>query len=172
MRLEWEPVPGAATFLVEAGSAPAPALDNLARFNTGNAATVLQVLDVPGGTYYVRVRGVGPDGLPGPASNEITVRVGACAAAPGPPTGFSAQVSGNQVTLSRIPPAGGNGVSSYIVEAGSSTGASDLTAGDTGSVATSYDATAVGPGTYFVRVRARTACGASAPSNEVTVVAR
>src|SRR5262245_53840664 len=87
VRLEWNAVfEGTSSYRIEAGSAPT--LANLAILNTGNTLTVLTVTNVPDGVYYVRVRAVGNDGIPGPSSNEIVVRVGAaCAAPPGSPTG-------------------------------------------------------------------------------------
>src|SRR5580765_3959346 len=141
VRLDWEAVPDAAAFLVEAGSAPS--LADLARLNTGTPAPALIVNNVPSGTYFVRVRAIGADGLPGPPSNEITVRVGvggACAAAPLAPTAFAALVDGSQVSLTWIAPAGGDPVSSYIVEAGSATTLRNLVVFDTGVTATRLDA--------------------------------
>ena len=66
-------------------------------------------------------------------------------------------------------PSGGS--ASYVVEAGSAPGLTNLANFDTQSPATSYTATGVGAGTYFVRVRAKNACGASGgASNEVVIV--
>jgi predicted phage tail protein len=55
------------------------------------------------------------------------------------------------------------------MEAGSSAGAANLAALDLGSAATTMTVPNVAPGTYFVRVRARTAAGTSAPSNEIVL---
>lgn len=90
--------------------------------------------------------------------------------APGPPASLSASVSGSTVNLTWSAPAGGDPPTSYVLEAGSSSGSSNLVNADTGSTATSLTATEVAGGTYFVRVRARNASGTSAPSNEVIVV--
>jgi hypothetical protein len=54
-----QPAAAPATYLVEAGSAPA--LSNIVVFNTGNAATQLTA-NAPNGTYYVRLRGRTPPG--------------------------------------------------------------------------------------------------------------
>jgi hypothetical protein len=56
----------------------------------------------------------------------------------------------------------------YSIEAGSAPGASDLANVDVGNQL-SFAADAP-PGTSFVRVRARNACGTSGPSVERTVV--
>jgi hypothetical protein len=174
--LTWSaPTLGAPTsYLVEAGSASGAS--NLAQFNTGSALATLTVTNVPAGTYFVRIRAVNADGA-GPPSNEIIVGVGSGGPsppgpAPGPtpcvpaPTGLAAGVSGNLLSLSWT---GVGTAIAYIIEAGTVSGASDLANLDTGSTATTFSAT-VPNGTYFVRVRARAACGASSVSNEVTVI--
>ena len=63
--------------------------------------------------------------------------------------------------------AGVTGANDYVIEVGSSTGGSDLLVAEVGAV-TSVD-TVAPPGIYFVRVRARNACGAGSASNEVVV---
>ena len=60
---------------------------------------------------------------------------------------------------------------SYILEAGRTPGANDVTSIDRGSART-YSATQVSPGTYYVRVRSTSGCGTSDASNEVVVVVR
>ena len=55
----------------------------------------------------------------------------------------------------------------YVLEAGTATGTTDVASINVGG-ATSY-ATAVPPGTYFVRVRGISSTGISDPSNEVIV---
>src|SRR5262249_59673053 len=104
-------------------------------------------------------------------SNEVQVLVGvqSCTAAPSPPAGLVANIAGSTVVLAWG--AAGGAPTSYTIEAGSSTGLSDLAIVDTLVLATSDTATA-GAGTYYVRVRAKNACGTSAPSNEVVVVVR
>ena len=72
-----------------------------------------------------------------------------------------------QVALAWLPPE--NGVAtSYILEAGTTPGASDVFNGNI--ALTTSIAGVVGPGTYYVRVRAVNAEGVSPPSNEVTVI--
>ncbi|MEW6319826.1 MAG: fibronectin type III domain-containing protein [Acidobacteriota bacterium] len=162
--LTWmAPASGNATsYVLEAGTGTG--LSDVANFNTGSAATTFTTTGVPNGTYFVRVRGRNADGT-GAASNEITVVVGACAA-PSAPTGFTATASGATVTLSWAAVAG---ATSYLIEAGRSSGATDVTTFDTGSTATTFSGTAPA-GTYFLRVRARSACGLSPPSTEAIVM--
>jgi hypothetical protein len=166
VQLDWDRViDPVISHQIEAGSAPG--LANLAVFNTGSAANTLTVGNVPPGEYYVRVRAVGPDNQPGPASNEIVVRVGSCLGAPGAPGALIAEVSGNRVTLSwpgtNVPAA-----SSYIVEAGTAPGLANIVVFDTGNAAQTVSATAP-DGLYYVRVRGRNACGTGPASNEVRV---
>src|SRR5262249_48862284 len=121
------------------------------------------------GTYYIRVRAANAAGV-SPASNESTLIVGGgvCAGAPGAPGGFTASASGSAVAL-RWNAATGN-PTSYVVEAGSAPGWSNLANSDLGSTAASYVASGVGHGTYYVRLRARNGCGTGPASNEVVLV--
>ena len=86
-------------------------------------------------------------------------------------TTSSSAVSGNSggtVTFTWGPSSGGP--TTYIIEAGSTAGATNLANADLGSTATSYTAFGVGRGTYFVRLRARNGCGTSPVSNELVLV--
>jgi predicted phage tail protein len=171
VRFAWLPSPAGGapqTYWIDAGSASMQS--DLASFSTGSAATSMTVPGVPAGTYYVRVRAANAMGVSG-ASNEVIAFVGgatSCSAPPDPPSALRATVSGSTVTLAWA--AGAGSPTSYIVEAGSRFGAADLTVSDTGSSATTMVATGVGSGTYFVRVRARNACGTSGVSNETVIV--
>lgn len=60
-------------------------------------------------------------------------------------------------------------VLSYIAEAGSQPGLSDLVNYDTGSARTSFSTTNVPSGTYYVRVRALNGWGTSPPSTELVI---
>lgn len=83
------------------------------------------------------------------------------------PTSLAASVRGTFVVLTwRAAP---GSPTSYMIEAGSTPGASDVASKDTGTSAVSYSDT-VTSGTYYVRVRTRSACGLSDPSNEIVVV--
>lgn len=85
------------------------------------------------------------------------------------PAGLLRSVQGTTVSLLWGPPAG-QSPTSYVVEAGSAPGLSNIAVFDTGSPATSLAVNDVPPGTYFVRVRGRDAAGTGPASGEVMVV--
>ena len=91
-------------------------------------------------------------------------------AAPANPQVLTVNITGVRVVLTWSPPIAGDSPTSYVLEAGSAPGLSDLVNTDTGSVATIFTADNVPAGTYFVRVRARNSGGTSGASNEVQVV--
>ena len=165
VRLSWTAGPTGGTptsYTVHAGSVPG--LYNFGGINVGNATSFTTA--VGNGTYYVAV--VGRNGYgPGPPSNEVTVQVGPppCTVAPTPPGPLTVTTAGAAVSLKwgASPTA-----AAYILDAGSVPGAADV-----GSFPMSNATSVVvgAPlGTYYVRVRATSACGVSPPSNEVTVV--
>jgi hypothetical protein len=89
---------------------------------------------------------------------------------PATPSNLTATVVGSTVTLNWSPSGTGGTVTSYVLEAGFTPGASNVVIFDTGSAATSLTASGVPSGVYYVRVRARNASGTSAASNEIVVV--
>jgi hypothetical protein len=97
------------------------------------------------------------------------MRDAAALLAPNAPTNLVAGVNGSTVTLTWTAAQIGEIPTSYVVEAGSTSAATDLVSSDTGSVAPTLIAANVPAGTYYVRVRARNGAGRSAPSNEVVV---
>ncbi len=156
--LNWAASAGAISYDVEVGSR-AGGTD----FGVFSATTPSFSGPAGPGIYYVRVRARNAAGA-SVASNEVVITVGAGCSLP-PPAGLTTTVTGSRVTLMW---AGVPGAASYTLEAGSATGSSDLAAIDT--AATSFTATDVARGTYYVRVRARGTCGAGAASNEIIVV--
>src|SRR5207245_2548584 len=90
--------------------------------------------------------------------------------APAAPSGLTGSATESTVTLSWVAPSGGDAPTSYMVEAGSTTGRSDLANFDTVNGAVTLTVDAVPVGTYFLRVRSKNAAGVSAASNEITVV--
>jgi hypothetical protein len=155
------------SYIIEAGSTTDAA--DLANFSTGSTATSFSANGVGAGTYYLRVRASNGAGV-GAASNEAVLTVGGSGcSAPGPPAGLRVvSVAGGIVVLAWDIAAGIP--TTYVVEAGSAPGRTDLANGDLGSNATTLTATGVGRGTWYVRMRARNACGPGAASNEVIVV--
>lgn len=90
-----------------------------------------------------------------------------CTDAPPPVELKPASSTGTTVTLGWT--AAGGTHTAYMLEAGTSSGTADALAVDVGAK-TTYRATQVKPGTYYVRVRAWNPCGSSTASNEVVVV--
>ena len=88
---------------------------------------------------------------------------------PASPGTLAAQVSGSAVSLSWS--AGGQpaAVTRYVLEVGSAPGLNDIFTGLDVGLQTSFAASGVPPGRYYVRVRAGNFTGLSAPSNEVIV---
>ncbi len=152
------------SYVIEAGAVPGAA--NLANFSTGNTLTAYGTGGVPPGTYFVRARATTAQGTSA-ASNEAQLFV-ASACAPGAPgTPAVAFNSGGTVVLRWTAATGSP--DAYIAEAGTAPGLSNVAIADVGNV-TTLTATGVANGTYYVRMRARNSCGASAPSGELTVV--
>jgi hypothetical protein len=99
-------------------------------------------------------RAVYPSGLPG--------------SVPGAPRNLSGSVSGTSATLAWQPPASGGVVTTYVVEAGYSTGTTALSVA-TGSTATGTTFTDIPSGRYYIRIRARNSIGTGPPSNEISL---
>jgi predicted phage tail protein len=111
----------------------------------------------------VRVRARNAQG-DGPPSNEVQVAVPSCVGTPSPGR-LTANVNGSLLGLSweGLPEA----ALDYIVEAGTAPGLSDIGEFPVGGLRAM--SAAVPSGTYYVRVRSRSRCGVSSPSNEVLV---
>lgn len=171
--LSWRPPAFGGTptyYVVQAGTAPG--LNDLANFSTGNPVPSFSASGIGAGTYFLRVRAGNAAGIGAPSNEAVMVVGGAgpCAGPPGAPSGLLSNVQGATVSLAWSPASAGP--TSYVLEAGSFSGSTDLVVNDLGNAGTSMTATGVGAGTYFVRIRGRNACGTGAPSNEVTVVVR
>jgi hypothetical protein len=86
--------------------------------------------------------------------------------APGPPTGLTVATLGSTARLAWSRPTSGGAPTAYSIEAGSNPGLANLANFSTGNTLTSFSASSVGSGVYYVRVRATGAGGTSGPSNE------
>jgi predicted phage tail protein len=159
--LSWNPGSGATTYYVEAGSVTGAA--DLARIEVGPATRFS--VDVPPGTYFVRVRAASASGVSGP-SNEIVLQG---RGGPERPTSLSATVSNRStVELRWFAPTSGPQPTGYLIEAGSAPGLANLATLRVGPQ-TRFVTTNVPRGDYYVRVKALNARGASAPSDEIIV---
>jgi hypothetical protein len=152
-------------YIVEAALSPGG--PTVAGFLVIETSIVLQA--VSAGVYYVRIRAGNGEGISAP-STETVVSVGVppCTSAPNPPIGLSSTVVSGLVTLSWLGPEGGCPAAAYMVQAGSSPGASDLAVFTVGTATTVAVSAAVG--TYFVRVVACNGFGCGGASNELTVI--
>ena len=167
--LTWQaPSTGSAPlgYLVEAALSPGGAV--VGAFLVVDTSLILTA--VPNGTYYVRVRSGNAEGISAP-SNEVVVSVPGgnepCTTPPHAPGNLTSSVSGSVVTLNWLAPDGGCAATAYVVQAGSTTGSSDIAVFNVGSASTL--STSAPPGRYFVRVTAVNAFGGSAASNELVV---
>jgi hypothetical protein len=154
--LTWTAAAEASGYQFEAGSWPGQS-NLLATRVTGTSLSA----QAPPGVYFVRARGRNGCGT-GAASPDTMIAVGCVP--PGAASPLSATVSGGVVTLQWNNAAG---AVDYVVEAGGSSGAGDVAS--IPRAGTTLVAQAP-PGTYYVRVRPRNACGSGWWSNELVVV--
>ena len=157
--LNWASATDPQDFVIEAGSAPG--LSNLAVVPLPGASRTITAT-APPATYYVRIKARNACGV-SPASSEIVVVVGGCNV-PSAPTALRFTVAGRFVTVNWN---GAANASDYVIEVGSTSGASDmLVTSVTGTSASAFAA----PFTYFVRVRGRNGCGMGVASNEIQII--
>lgn len=162
--LGWQAGAGPApdSYQVEVGSASGAT--DVGTFDVGRLTRVSGSL--PAGTFYARVRGISTRGAGAPGS-EVILTVPSVPAPPQAPGPLTANVANGVVTLSWGAAAGN--ATTYVVEAGTASGLSNVGALPLGHLDTTFT-TPAPPGTYFVRVRAANAFGVSAATSEVTVV--
>jgi hypothetical protein len=163
VNLNWNAVPTATRYQLRAGTSPGGS--NAFDGNVGNT-TALIASDVPNGTYFVRVHAI-TGTTESAASNEVRVDVGpgGTCQVPAASANLTFTRTGSLVTLTWTVV---TNATSYVVEAGSSSGASNIVIIDTGNAVTQLTATAP-PGTYFVRVRGKSVCGVGPASNQVVI---
>lgn len=162
--LQWTENPAGPTisgYLLEAGTAPGQT--NVGAVPLAAAARSLSA-PIPPGTYYARLRAANAAGLSAP-SNEVMLLVEAGSCVPGPPRTLTATVGPGSVTVNWLAPDTGGPTTRYRLDVGSASGASNLASAPL-SLARSFSSAAPA-GRYFIRVVATSACGVSAPSNEV-----
>ena len=163
--IAWQPpVTGgvAQTYRLEAGVSP------------GTTAVSLLVSEpqylavgAPAGQFFVRVRAINASGT-GPASPDALLVNGAGGPLPGVPTTARAWMHGSRLMMTWDDPGFGGVPTHYLVEAGTAAGLANIATIPAARRAFTY--TPVPAGSYFLRVRAVNATGASAPSNDVMLV--
>jgi 5-hydroxyisourate hydrolase-like protein (transthyretin family) len=150
-------------YIVEAGTASGAS--NIASLAVTTAR--FTYTPVPSGFFFLRVRARNAAGVSVPSA-EVMIVAGGVASPPRAPNFSSHSVSGSTVTLNwQAPPR--STPTSYIIEAGSASGLSNLGVFHTGTTALTASFSGVPPGTYYVRIRAVNAQGASVVSNERTI---
>ncbi len=136
-------------------------------YSVGNVLAV--AADLPKGSYTTRVRAANAAGVSG-YSNLVSFRVGRKLASPG---SFTVRWSGTTAVLSWTAPVADGPVedvpTSYVLEAGTAPGASNVAQVNLGNV-TRFSAP-IPSGTYYVRVRAANAYGDSDPTPDIALVA-
>jgi hypothetical protein len=165
VRLSWQPSatgPAPEAYVIEAAAVGSSTFATVARV----ARQEFVAISVPAGGWQVRVKALTSGGA-GPPSNVVALNVSPCSVPPGAPSGLSRLVSGRRVTLqwTHASPAG---PTASIIEVGSAAGLVDIGRFAVAGAIASYSVTSP-RGLYFVRVRARNACGESAASNEAVV---
>jgi DNA-binding beta-propeller fold protein YncE len=145
-------------YVLEGGLTPGQVV---ASIPTGSPATAI-TLDVPSGTFYVRVRALSSAGPTAP-SNEIRIAVN-LPTAPSAPGALLGLADGTNLGLSWTnAPSGGTPTSMVLDVGGAITASLPLPVSET------FSFTGVPPGTYTFTVRAVNAAGASAASSPVTL---
>ena len=161
LALAWTASPAATAYLFEAGLSSGVASFPAASLGAG---TTLQGV-APPGTYYTRLRAANACGVSAP-STELPVTLG-CTATSVVPTGLTVTQSGGAAVFSWLPPLGATG---YRLQVGSTSGAANLADVSVGPETTlPVSLAGVPAGAYYIRVTAESACGVSAPSNEVAL---
>ena len=135
----------------------------VARVDTASPDTSYTVA-APSGTFYLRVQAVNASGTSPPSAD---LRVEVRPSAPESPIATLAVATGRHVRVEWQAPPHGWPATGYLIEAGSSPGAADLGVAPLNGL--EFQAAAVPPGRYYLRVRAVNAAGASAPGEEVVV---
>jgi len=137
---------------------------DLASFDLPADATSLSGA-VPPGSYFARVRTVGPTStsLPTP---DVSFAAG-LPSIPAPPLDPTVASEGTVLTFQWRPPST-HTAAGYVLEAGTGAGLSNVASLPLGAGATSFTIDAP-PGRYWGRVRAVNLAGASAPSTELII---
>jgi streptogramin lyase len=154
LTLAWEPLGASLSYVLEAGSAPG--LKDVYVGDIGNRTT-LTASAPAAGTYFLRLRARTARGVGFP-SNEVHVTLGSphCVSPPAP-TGFTADVRRETLTLEWNAVAG---AISYQLEAGTARELANAYVGNVGSnTSVRFNVATVPRMPYYLRVRAVASCG-------------
>jgi hypothetical protein len=159
----WTAVPGATAYVLRAGATPG---NYQIAVNVGLTLTAAATAPAVG-TYYARVEAITASGtLP---SNEVPVVVTSLIAPPATPTELGAFVNGTTALLAWTPGTGGGSPTQYVLHAGTSSGGTEAGIFPL-ALGTQLAVPNVTPGTYYLRLFAVNAAGASPASNEAVLV--
>jgi hypothetical protein len=171
LSLNWNIETNAATpesYVIDLGTAPGQS--NLGSYDLYSNQMSVSATNVLPGVYYARLRArIGQ--VLSAFSNEVNFVISSappCQAAPFAPSTLRANLVGNVLSLSWVPPLLSGFISSYVIEVGTSPGQANILNFNTGSPVVIYT-TPAPSGLYWVRVRAVNACGVSLPSGEILV---
>ncbi len=154
----WTPTAAATGYRLEAGIAPSIYSGSL----TLGAVTTYVAPGIGNGVYFVRVVALTAGGdVP---SNEVRLQL---PAPPAPPTNLQVVRNGTAIVAAWTPGVGGGAATGYQLRVGLTAGVTDASIPVLG---TTFSAGPVPANTFFFRVVAVNAAGASTESNEVTVV--
>jgi hypothetical protein len=161
--VQWNGVPGATAYdIIVTGS--------LSGTVSVPASVTSFTVTAPPGIYNIQIRGTAGS-VQGPLSNTATVNVGGGGPTPGCPApaapAVTASVAGFGVTVSWTPVAGAIG---YRVEFSRTPGGTELVQ-TVPAAQTAIAGNVPFAGTFFVRVTAGSACGATATSTEISFTA-
>lgn len=126
------------------------------------------VSTVPAGTYVLSVLASNASGN-GPETSSRTLTLPAATQPPGTPTNLTGSVTGSAVVFSWNAPTTGGAVESYALQASTTSGGAPIATLTVPGSVRQTSVPGVPPGTYFARVTATNAAGASAPSQEASV---
>ncbi len=157
----------ATSYVLEVGSASG--LSNIASLNVGPRSHFTYASPIPPGVYFVRVRARNAASV-GKPSREVILVIGGAPAPPEPPSNVGVFVdAARRALIGWVAPRGP--VVNYVLEAGSGLGLTDVGVFPIAGSVTVLQVPNVPPGTYYLRVRAVNAQGASLPSyNDVTLI--
>jgi len=161
VNLQWTPGADATSYAVEVVQPLLPPID------TRSPQPMFTASGVPNGQYRVQVRSVNPLGVSGPSAIvDVVVGTGGPCATPVAPSLPNAMFGEGVAAVNWQAVAG---ATSYIVQAGSQPGGSDIFNGNVGNT-TAVSASGLSPAFgAFVRIYAVNSCGVSAASPEVAL---